>query len=66
MPGNWSRPWPLYGALERCAIVSFEMDLVRAVNQSTRTYRPAIITLWNPAAADAERRCWARFGRCSI
>ncbi|MEZ4611991.1 MAG: glycerophosphodiester phosphodiesterase family protein [Caldilineaceae bacterium] len=37
-----------YGVLQSCAIVSFEMDLVRAVNRVNPDIPSGMITLWNP------------------
>jgi len=38
----------LYDALERCAIVSFNMDLIRSVNRVHPEIPTGYITLWNP------------------
>ena len=38
----------LYNALERCAVVSFNMDLIRSVNRVHPGITTGYITLWNP------------------
>ena len=37
-----------YGVLQSCAIVSFDMDLVRSVNRVNPAIPSGMITLWNP------------------
>lgn len=38
----------LYGVLERCAVISFEMELLRAINRVHPDMPTGFITLWHP------------------